>query len=291
MRVRKAVIPVAGLGTRFLPATKAIPKEMIPIIDKPMIQYIVEECVGAGIEDIIFVSARGKDSILDHFDVSFELEQTLRAKGKKDLLKVCEKVSRMVNVTSVRQKEPLGLGHAILTAKYAVGNEPFAVLLGDDLVVSKVPCIKQLMTVFEKQKKSVIGVMKVARDEVSKYGIVGGPEVPRSKGKLVKVDVMIEKPAPEKSPSQLACPGRYVLTPEIFDLIEKTKPGAGGEIQLTDALAQLAKRKGLYAYLFDGKRYDTGDKLGYIEATIAFALKRPEFAPQVKELLARYSRK
>ncbi|MBI3556801.1 MAG: UTP--glucose-1-phosphate uridylyltransferase GalU [Deltaproteobacteria bacterium] len=285
MKIRKAVIPAAGLGTRFLPATKSIPKEMIPIIDKPMIQYIVEECVGAGIEDIILITARGKDSIADHFDHSFEVEETLRRKKNEELLEMTERVSKMANIICVRQKNPMGLGHAVLTARQVVGDEPFAVLLGDDLIVSEVPCIKQCIDVFDERETSVIGVMKVPKKDVSKYGIVGGKKINE---KLMKVSEMIEKPSPENAPSQLACPGRYVLTPEIFELIAETKPGRGGEIQLTDALARLAVQDGLYAYLFDGRRYDTGDKLGYIEATVAFALKRPDLAEGVRKILAEY---
>ena len=285
MKIRKAVIPAAGLGTRFLPATKSIPKEMIPIIDKPMIQYIVEECVGAGIEDIILITARGKDSIADHFDHSFEIEETLRRKKNDELLEITERVSKMANIICVRQKNPAGLGHAVWTARQVIGDEPFAVLLGDDLIVSKVPCIKQCIDVYEEHETSVIGVMKVPKKDVSKYGIVGGKKM---SDKLYKVSEMVEKPSPENAPSQLACPGRYVLTPEIFELIAETKPGRGGEIQLTDALARLAVQDGLLAYLFDGRRYDTGDKLGYIEATVAFALQRPELADGVRKILAEY---
>lgn len=284
-KIRKAVIPAAGLGTRFLPATKAMPKEMIPIIDRPMIQYIVEECVNAGIEDIVLITARGKESIANYFDHSYEVEETLRQKGKQELLEISEKVSKMANIICVRQKYPMGLGHAVLTAKPVIGDEPFAVLLGDDLIVSKKPCIRQLIDIFDEKQKSVIGVMDVPLKETSKYGIVGGK---KENELLMKVDVMVEKPKPEVAPSTLACPGRYVLTPKIFEYIENTKPGAGGEIQLTDALARIAKDEGLYAYIFDGKRYDTGDKLGYIEATIAFALERPEFASDVRALLKKY---
>ncbi|MEW6057780.1 MAG: UTP--glucose-1-phosphate uridylyltransferase GalU [Bdellovibrionota bacterium] len=285
MKVKKAVIPAAGLGTRFLPATKSIPKEMIPIIDKPMIQYIIEECVHAGIEDIILITARGKDSIVDHFDHSFEVEETLRQKKKSDLLEVTENVSKMANIIAVRQKQPLGLGHAVLAARQVVGDEPFAVLLGDDLIVSEVPCIKQLINVFEERETSVIGVMKVPKKEVSKYGIIGGKRIT---DQLYTVTEMVEKPQPEHSPSQLACPGRYVLTPDVFEFIAETTPGRGGEIQLTDALARLAVEEGLLAYLFDGRRYDTGDKLGFIEATIAFALKRPDLADGVRRVLSEY---
>lgn len=285
MKIRKAVIPAAGLGTRFLPATKAMPKEMIPIIDKPMIQYIVEECASAGIQEIILITAEGKESIENHFGESRELAQFLREKNKKDLLEIVESTARLAKVTAVIQENPLGLGHAVLTAKKAVGNEPFAVVLGDDLIVSKDPCIGQLCKAFEEHKKSVIGIMEVPLKDVSKYGIVGGKKMD---DRTIKVDVMVEKPKPENTPSQFACPGRYVLTPDIFDILENTKPGAGGEIQLTDALAKIATTSGLLAYLFEGKRYDTGDKLGYIEATIAFALARPEFAKDVKLLLEKY---
>lgn len=287
MKVRKAIIPAAGLGTRFLPASKAIPKEMIPIIDKPMIQYIVEECVNAGIEDIILVTARGKESIEDHFDHSFEIEETLRQKKKYDLLEITQNVSKMARIIAVRQKQPMGLGHAVLTARQAIGDEPFAVLLGDDLIVSKVPCIRQLVDVFEERESSVIGVMKVPKKDVSKYGIIGGKKISEQ---LYEVSEMVEKPSPDDAPSHLACPGRYVLTPRIFEILAETKPGRGGEIQLTDALAQLAVEEGLLAYIFDGKRYDTGDKLGFIEATVAFALERPDMADGVRKILSEYLR-
>lgn len=286
MKIRKAVIPAAGLGTRFLPATKAIPKEMIPIIDKPMIQYIVEECVEAGIEDIILVTARGKDSIADHFDHSYEVEDTLRNAKKNELLDITERVSKMANIITVRQKQPRGLGHAVYTARQVVGNEPFAVLLGDDLIVGKTPCIRQLANVFDEHGSSVIGVMKVPKKEVSKYGIIGGKKITEQ---LYRVSEMVEKPSPDDAPSQLACPGRYVLTPAIFEYLASAKPGRGGEIQLTDALARLASKEGLMAYLFDGRRYDTGDKLGFIEATIAFALERPDLADGVRKLLTQFT--
>ena len=273
-KIRKAVIPAAGLGTRFLPATKAIPKEMIPIIDKPMIQYIVEECIESGIEEIIFITARGKESIADHFDHSFEVEHHLLSKGKKDLYEQTVHVSTMTKVISIRQKTPLGLGHAVLCAKPVVQDEPFAVLLGDDLIISdKKPCIKQLIEQFEQYQKSVIGIMEVPQKEVSKYGIIDGSKIGEN---LYSVKGMVEKPSPEKSPSRLACPGRYILTPEIFELLESSKPGVSGEIQLTDSLDALAKMNQLNAFIFEGRRYDTGDKLGYLEATIHFALKRPE---------------
>ena len=282
MRIRKAVIPAAGLGTRFLPATKAMPKEMIPIIDKPMIQYIVEECLDAGIEDIVLITARGKGAILDHFDYSFEVEETLKAKGKDELFEKSRQVSRMVSIISVRQKNPLGLGHAVLCARKVIGDEPFAVLLGDDLIVSEVPSIKQLMNVYEERNAPVVGLMEVPQAETSKYGIVAGS---KSGDRLIKVQDLVEKPSPEKAPSRWAIPGRYILPPEVFDILEGAKPGAGGEIQLTDALAQLARKGDFYGYLFDGKRYDTGDKIGYIEATVAFALQRPELREQTMRIL------
>ncbi len=285
MKVRKAVIPAAGLGTRFLPATKAIPKEMIPIIDKPMIQYIVEECLMAGIKDIVLVTARGKGAILDHFDYSFEVEETLRVKGKDELLETARSVSRMANIISVRQKEPLGLGHAILCAKRAVGNEPFAVLLGDDLIDSEVPCIKQLTDVYDEHEAPVVAVMEVPLSEVSKYGIVDAEVLDDSRPSLMRAKKLVEKPAPEKTPSRWAIPGRYVLTPRIFEILEQTKPGSGGEIQLTDALALMAQEQKFLAYRFEGQRYDTGDKLGFIEATLAFALKRPELREKTLEII------
>ncbi len=273
MKVRKAVIPAAGLGTRFLPATKAIPKEMIPIIDTPMIQHIVEECVAAGIEDIVLITARGKGAILDHFDYSFEVEETLRAKGKDELLQAARKVSRMVNIISIRQKSPLGLGHAVLCAKRVIGDEPFAVLLGDDLIVSKTPGIKQITDIYDKYEAPVVALMEIPKSETGKYGIVSGKKLD---DRLIKITDLIEKPAPDKAPSNWAIPGRYVLPPRIFEILENLQPGAGGEIQLTDGLAQLAREQDFYGYIFEGHRYDTGDKIGFIEATIAFALQRPD---------------
>jgi UTP--glucose-1-phosphate uridylyltransferase len=273
MKVRKAVIPAAGLGTRFLPATKAIPKEMIPIIDTPMIQHIVEECVAAGIEDIVLITARGKGAILDHFDYSFEVEETLRAKGKDELLQTSRKVSKMVNIISIRQKNPLGLGHAVLCAKKVIGDEPFAVLLGDDLIVSETPGIKQIMDVYEKYESPVVALMEIAKSETAKYGIVAGKKIDE---RLIKITDLIEKPSPEKAPSNWAIPGRYVLPPRIFEILENVKPGAGGEIQLTDGLAQLAREQDFYGQIFEGRRYDTGDKIGLVEATVAFALQRPD---------------
>lgn len=287
MKIRKAVIPAAGLGTRFLPATKSVPKEMIPIVDIPMIQLIVEEAVRSGVEDVILITARGKESIADHFDYSYEVEDVLTKKGKADQAQALKKIADMCNLLMVRQKTPMGLGHAVLCAAPLVGNEPFAILLGDDLIDSEVPCTKQLIQIYEKEGASVVGVMEVPREETSKYGIVGGKMVGTG---LMHVEKLVEKPKPADAPSQLAIPGRYVLSPAIFDCLRATKPGSGGEIQLTDGLQALAKREKLLAYKFQGTRYDAGDRLGYIDATIAYALKRPELAPGVRSLLEKYLR-
>lgn len=284
-KVRKAVIPAAGMGTRFLPATKAIPKEMIPIVDVPMIQLIVEEAVRSGIEDIILITARHKESIENHFDFNFELEQTLEEKNKKDLADLSKSIGKMCNIISVRQKNPLGLGHAVLCAAPVVGNEPFAILLGDDLIDSTVPCTRQLIDIFEKNHASVVGVMEVPPAEVSKYGIIGGKLLEPG---LTEVSSLVEKPSREAAPSCFAIPGRYVLTPTIFDCLRKTKPGRGGEIQLTDGLQLLAKQEKLLAYQFEGTRYDSGDRLGFIDATLAYALKRPDLAPGVFEIMKKH---
>ncbi len=286
-QIRKAVIPSAGLGTRFFPATRSIPKELIPIIDVPMIQYIVEEAVRSGIETIVLVTARGKGAIEEHFDLNPELEAHLDQRAKANLAEASRAIGRLCNLVAVRQKEPLGLGHAVLCAEPVVGDEPFAVLLGDDLIDSRVPCTKQLIEVYEKERASVVGVMEVPEAETAKYGIVGGRMIGRG---LMHVDRLAEKPAPSAAPSRLAIPGRYVLSPVIFECLRETPAGKGGEIQLTDALALLARRERLLAYQYEGRRYDAGDRLGYIEATIAFALKRPELAQGVKDLLARYAK-
>jgi UTP--glucose-1-phosphate uridylyltransferase len=284
-KIRKAVIPAAGLGTRFLPATKAIPKEMIPIVDIPMIQHIVQEAVRAGIEDVVLITARHKEAIENHFDYNYELEDTLDKKAKKELAEVSREIAKLCNLISVRQKNPMGLGHAVLCAEPVIGKEPFAILLGDDLIDSEVPCTQQLCQVYEKEGASVVGVMEVPRDDVSKYGIVGGKMLnPR----LMQVDRLVEKPSPENAPSRWAIPGRYVLSGKIFDCIRETKPGKGGEIQLTDALQILASREKLLAYQYEGTRYDTGDRLGFIDATVAFALRRPELAPGVREILKKH---
>ncbi|NMM62918.1 UTP--glucose-1-phosphate uridylyltransferase GalU [Clostridium sp. P21] len=273
MKVRKAIIPAAGLGTRFLPATKAQPKEMMPIVDKPAIQYIVEEAVASGIEEILIITGRNKRAIEDHFDKSVELEDELYNNNKEELLKVVKDISNMADIYYIRQKEPKGLGHAISRAKNFVGNEPFAVMLGDDIVDSREPCLKQLINCYNKYKTSVLGVQPVDKSEVFKYGIVNGMKL---EDKIYKVNNMVEKPKVEDSPSNIAILGRYIITPEIFEILENTKPGKGGEIQLTDALKELSKQESIYAYSFEGKRYDVGDKLGFLKANIEYALKRDE---------------
>lgn len=271
--VRKAIIPAAGLGTRFLPATKATPKEMLPIVDKPTIQYIVEEALAAGIEDILVITGRSKRAIEDHFDRSIELEMNLKEHGKEKELEVVRKISD-IRIHYIRQKEPRGLGHAILCAQQFIGDEPFAVLLGDDVVDAKVPALKQLIDVYEKTGSSVLGVQEVPLEKVSSYGIVAShaTDEPRT----FTVSDMVEKPAVEDAPSRLAVLGRYVINPEIFAILEKTEPGRGGEIQLTDALKVLAEQQTMYAYNFEGRRYDVGDKQGFLEATVEMALKRPD---------------
>jgi len=271
-RVKKAIIPAAGLGTRFLPATKAMPKEMLPIVDKPTIQYIVEEAVASGVEDIIIVTGKGKRSIEDHFDHAFELEQNLFAKGKLDLLDEVRRSSN-VDIHYIRQKEARGLGHAVWCARNFIGNEPFAVLLGDDIVQSDVPCIRQLVEQFEQVQKSVIGVQTVDYNQTHRYGIIA----PLGKmQRLYEVDYFVEKPPVGQAPSRLAIMGRYILTPEIFDFLEKLEEGAGGEIQLTDAIQKLNESQGVYAYDFEGTRYDVGEKLGFILTTLDFALQNGE---------------
>jgi UTP--glucose-1-phosphate uridylyltransferase len=273
MKVRKAVIPAAGLGTRFLPATKVQPKEMLPIVDKPTIQYIVEEAVASGIEEILIITGRNKRAIEDHFDKSVELEGQLENNHKEELLKLVQNVSNMVDIYYIRQKEPKGLGDAISHAKIFVGNEPFAVMLGDDIVDNEVPCLKQLINCYDQYKTSILGVQEVEKYNVSKYGIVKGIEI---EDKLYKVSDMIEKPKIEEAPSNIAILGRYILKPNIFKILEETKPGKGGEIQLTDALKALTKQEAVYAFCFEGKRYDVGDKLGFLQANIEFTLKRDD---------------
>lgn len=285
MRIKKAIIPAAGLGTRFLPATKAQPKEMLPIVDKPTIQYIVEEAVKSGIEDIIIVSGRGKRAIEDHFDKSYELEDQLIKKDKMKMLEEIQDISNLADIHYIRQKEAKGLGHAIATAKKFIGNEPFAVLLGDDIVKTDgTPALKQLTEAFEKYRGSVVGVQQVPESEVSKYGVVA-PQGSTSEPNLMQVSDLVEKPKKEEAPSNYAIMGRYVLTPEIFDILETLPPGAGGEIQLTDAIKELNKKQAVYACEFTGDRYDVGDKFGFIKATIEFALDRPDLKDQLQEYL------
>ncbi|OXM14209.1 UTP--glucose-1-phosphate uridylyltransferase GalU [Paenibacillus herberti] len=273
MTIRKAIIPAAGLGTRFLPATKAMPKEMLPIVDKPTIQYIIEEAVASGIEDIIIVTGKGKRAIEDHFDFSFELEHHLASKNKWDLLESVTKPSNIADIHYIRQKEPKGLGHAIWCARKFIGNEPFAVLLGDDIVESDTPCLKQLIDVYDQYEASVVGVQEVPWSEVSRYGIIEPEQV---SSHLFKTNGFIEKPAREVAPSNLAIMGRYILTPEIFDILGNQEAGVGGEIQLTDAISLLNEKQTIYACNFEGKRHDVGEKFGFVQTTIHYALQHPE---------------
>jgi UTP--glucose-1-phosphate uridylyltransferase len=282
MKVKKAIIPAAGLGTRFLPATKAQPKEMLPIVDKPTIQYIVEEAIASGIEEILIITGRNKKSIEDHFDKSIELELELEKAGKAELLELVRDISDMVDIHYIRQKEPRGLGHAIHCAKTFVGNEPFAVLLGDDVVDSEIPCLKQLIDCYSEYKTTILGVQTVSKENVSKYGIVDGIHI---EDRVYKVKDLVEKPSIEEAPSDVAILGRYIITPEIFNILENTKPGKNGEIQLTDALKTLIGKEAMYAYNFEGKRYDVGDKLGFLQATIEFALKKDELKSEFIDYL------
>ncbi|MGM0436610.1 MAG: UTP--glucose-1-phosphate uridylyltransferase GalU [Bacillota bacterium] len=283
MKVRKAIIPAAGLGTRFIPATKAQPKEMLPIVDKPTLQYIIEEAVDSGIEEILIITGRNKTSIEDHFDRSVELEMVLEEKGKDDLLKQVRAISDMVDIHYIRQKEPLGLGHAIHRAKSFIGSEPFAVMLGDDIVYNEgKPCLKQMMEVYEQEEASVLGVQTVEWDDVSKYGIVDGKQLGN---RLYSVNSMVEKPERADAPSNVAVLGRYIINPEIFEILENTKPGKGGEIQLTDALKDLATKQKMVAYDFEGIRYDVGNKLGFLKATVEFALRRDDLKDGFKTYL------
>ncbi|MDK0933374.1 UTP--glucose-1-phosphate uridylyltransferase GalU [Clostridium perfringens] len=288
-KIRKAIIPAAGLGTRFLPATKAQPKEMLPIVDKPTIQYIIEEAIASGIEEILIITGRSKKCIEDHFDKSVELEMELEKSGKNELLDLVRDISDMVDIHYIRQKEPRGLGHAIHCAKTFVGDEPFAILLGDDVVYNEEkPCLKQLIDCYNEYKTSVLGVQTVPQSHVSKYGIVDGKYI---EGKVYKVKGLVEKPSVEEAPSNVAILGRYIVTPRIFDILENTKPGKGGEIQLTDALLELMGQEAMYAYDFDGRRYDVGDKLGFLEATVEYALRRPELREGFIEYLNNLSEK
>lgn len=281
-RVRKAVFPAAGLGTRFLPATKASPKEMLPLVDKPLIQYVIEEAVASGIESVVVVTGRGKAAIEDHFDISFELEKLLEERGKQEELQAMRAISEMARVSYVRQQEALGLGHAVLQARDLVGDEPFAVMLSDDIIDSKTPALKQLLNVYEKYDAPVVAVFEVPGEAISRFGVIDGEEVEPG---VYKIRDMIEKPAFADAPSDLAIIGRYVLTPDIFDEIEKTTPGAIGEIQITDAMRSLLKKRPFYAVRFEGTRYDAGDKLGFLIATVQYALKHEELAPEFREYL------
>lgn len=281
-KIRKAVFPAAGLGTRFLPATKASPKEMLPLVDKPLIQYVVEEAVESGIEDIIIITGRGKHAIEDHFDVSFELEHNLREKGKTKLLEEVQRISNLVNFSYVRQKEPLGLGHAILCAKHLVGDEPFAVLLGDDIIDSKVPALAQMIKIYKKYGTSILGIEEVPKDKTQHYGVIR-PE--RIEDGVFRVLDLIEKPKPKEAPSNLAIIGRYILEPEIFAVLENTVPGKLGELQLTDGLKNLLSSQQIYGYKINGNRYDAGDKLGFLKATVEFGLRNPELGRAFRDYL------
>ena len=282
MDIRKAVFPAAGFGTRFLPVTKAIPKEMLPLLDKPLIQYSVEEAKKSGLEEVIIVTGMGKTAIEDHFDVSFELEILLKEKNKTDILKMVEEVSNLIHFSYTRQKKPLGLGHAIHCAKNLVGREPFAVFLSDDVINAKIPVMKQMIKVFRQYPSTILAVQRVPRKEVHHYGIIDAKKIgPR----VYKVIDMVEKPHPKNAPSNLAIIGRYILTPEIFYALEETRPGKGGEIQLTDGLRKLSKKQPIYAYEFEGDRYDAGDKLGFLMANVSFALNRSDIKKEFRRFL------
>ncbi len=281
-QITKAVIPAAGLGTRFLPATKASPKEMLPLVDKPLIQYVVEEAVAAGIREIIIITGRGKRAIEDHFDISFELEETLRQNGKLELTESLRKISDMADFCYIRQRQALGLGHAILSAKNLVGNEDFAVLLGDDIIDHPISALQQMVDIHQKNPAPLIGIQKVPRSEVRQYGIIDAKSAVDG---LYKINDLVEKPSPKEAPSNLAVIGRYILTPEIFELLEKTKPGKNNEIQLTDALKELARLRNMYGYVIQGKRFDAGDKLGFLKATVEMGLKNPELGKEFRKYL------
>jgi UTP--glucose-1-phosphate uridylyltransferase len=284
MRVRKAVFPAAGLGTRFLPATKAQPKEMLPIVDKPIIQYGVEEALAAGCDQIIIVTGRGKSAIEDHFDVSYELEKMLEERKKTELLTIVRQISDMIHVAYVRQKEALGLGHAVLMARELVGHEPFAVLLADDVIDANPPCLKQMIDQFDETQSSIIATQQVDGPAISAYGVIDANPV-RGNDRLYEVRNMVEKPRLEEAPSNLAIIGRYILTPKIFEVLDRTPLGTGGELQLTDGLRLLLKQEKVFGYRYEGKRHDAGDKLGFLKATVEFALKRPDLSHQFREYL------
>lgn len=286
-KVRKAVFPAAGLGTRFLPATKAQPKEMLPLVDKPLIQYVIEEAVDSGIESIIIITGRGKNAIEDHFDVSYELENLLSEQGKQDLLETVQKVSNLAHISYVRQKKALGLGHAVLMARELVGDEPFAVMLGDDIIHAQTPCLRQMLDVYEAYSAPIVAIEEIPLESISQYGVISGKPVDYNgtKDRLYKLDGLVEKPPKEAAPSNLAIIGRYILEPEIFEVLAATQAGAGGEIQLTDGLRTLLQQKGIYGWRFEGKRYDTGNKLGFLEATVDFALRRPDLGDAFRKYL------
>jgi len=280
--ITKAVFPAAGLGTRFLPATKASPKEMLPLVDKPLIQYVVEEAVASGIEEVVVITGRGKRAIEDHFDVAFELEEDLKAKGKHKLLSEVQRIANLVTFCYIRQKNALGLGHAVLTAKRVIGEEPFAVLLGDDIIDSDVPALKQMMAVYKRYPATILAIQKVPKAQTRNYGIIDGKRIEDG---VYLVNDLVEKPLPDEAPSNLAIIGRYILTPEIFTALEQTEPGKGGEIQLTDGLRLLMEKQPIYAYEFEGKRHDAGDKLGFLKATVEFGLKNKEFGAEFRSYL------
>ncbi|HZR32980.1 MAG TPA: UTP--glucose-1-phosphate uridylyltransferase GalU [Terriglobales bacterium] len=285
-RVRKAVFPVAGLGTRFLPATKALPKEMLPLVDKPIIQYGVEEALAAGCDQIILITGRGKTAIEDHFDVSYELEKMLEERNKTELLTVVRQISDMIHVAYVRQKEALGLGHAVLMARELVGNEPFAVLLADDIIDGSVPCLKQMMDVFEETQSSVLAIQEIDSANISAYGVLDAKPAPgRFAGRLYEISNLVEKPKREEAPSNLAIVGRYILTPKVFETLARTPLGSGGELQLTDGMKMLLRQEKMYGYVFEGTRHDTGDKLGFLKATVEFALKRRDLGREFRDYL------
>lgn len=286
MKIRKAVIPVAGLGTRFLPASKAIPKEMLTVVDRPTIQYIVEEVVASGIEQVILVTSAGKSAIENHFDYDFELDTVLQMKKKERMAEELNHISNLIDIVSVRQKKPLGLGHAIWSTRNVVGDEPFAVLLGDDLVLSDEPCCRQMISLFDEVQESIVAIQRVPMEQTSSYGIVEGQKV---KEKTYRIERMVEKPAPGATASDMAIIGRYILRPEIFPLLEKTKPGHGGEIQLTDALLQLSRQRAMYAYEFKGTRFDAGDKLGYLKAIIAYGVRHPHLGEEFRRYIRQVS--
>jgi UTP--glucose-1-phosphate uridylyltransferase len=280
--ITKAIFPAAGLGTRFLPATKASPKEMLPLVDKPLIQYVVEEAVASGIEQVVVITGRGKRAIEDHFDVAFELEEDLKAKGKHKLLSEVQRIADLVTFCYIRQKKALGLGHAVLTAKRVIGDEPFAVLLGDDIIDANVPALKQMLSVYKRYPATILAIQKVPKAQTQNYGVIDGKKIEDG---VYLVKNLVEKPAPEEAPSNLAIIGRYILTPGIFSALELTKPGKGGEIQLTDGLRLLMEKEPIYAYEFEGVRHDAGDKLGFLKATVEFGLKNGEFGAEFRSYL------